>query len=391
MRVKKGVFLLASSLFLLTGCWDKVEINERAFVIGIGIDKFEAGPRANRESPLGEYTSAEDQARNRYSVTYSFPNTGLLAGKGEGDPAFTFTAAGKNFYDIEKLIATRIKQTLFFGHTKVMVVGEDFARDEDLMRELLDAIERNPLLGRKVSLIITPGKAKEVLESKPPLDPRPGWYMSELIRQKQWTSRIPDADLGYILRSLHESQSAITPRVIATEEDIKIAGAAILKDYHLVGWLGEMEARAVMFMQDKLRTTEISPQVGEKEIPVELSDAHTKMRVFERDGEMVVSFDIEAEGIIEQHRFEVRGETFDAAYIRRVEQTAARDIHKQIEETYEKLQKDYEVDIVQANEYLRKFEPDLWRKVKSQWSEIYPHTNLELSVKVKVRRMGVVK
>lgn len=389
MRLKKLFLLGGISIFLLTGCWDKVEINERAFIIGIGIDKFEEEGKGNAE--LGEAREPEDQPRNRYVLTYTFPNTGLIAGKGEGDPSFTFTAVGKNFYDVEKLMATRIKSMVYFGHTKVIVAGEALARDEEMMREVLDAIERSPLLGRRVSFLIVPGQAKEVLKSEPPLDPKPAWYLWELVRQQQRTSRIADADLGYMLRSLHESQVAIAPRVVATEEDMKIAGAAVLKDYRLVGWLGEMENRAVMFMMDKIKTTEISPKVGEKEIPIEIRESSTEMRVFEREGEIVVAFKVESEGEIEQHLFEVHGETFDEKYLRSVEETAARDVNMQIQEAYQKLQKEYQVDVVQAGEHLRKHQPDLWDRVKDKWPEIYPNTKLEVSVKLKIRRIGAVK
>ncbi len=386
----KWILLLSSMTILLTGCWDKVEINEQAFVIAIGLDKFQESEESEDPKP-GEPRKPEDQPRNRYAITYTFPNTGVIAGKGEGDPVFRFTSVGKNLYDVDRLLATRIKNQTFFGHTQVIILGEELARDEELMREVLDAIERNPVLGRKISLLITPGKAADILGSEPPLDPKVGIYISDLIRQRRNTARIADADLGYILRSLHESKVAIAPRIVATEEEIKVAGTAVLKDYRMIGWLGEMETRAMMFMQDKIMATEISPRIEDKIIPVEVTESTTEMKVFERDGEIVTSFKIEMEGNLNQHKFGVIGETFEEAYIRTVERAVAKQINTQITETYDKVQKEYQADVVQVGEHLRKHKPDLWNQVKGQWEELYPFTQVEVSVNMKIRRIGVAK
>ena len=35
------ILLLLSIMFLLSGCWDREELEDRAYVIGLGLDKSE--------------------------------------------------------------------------------------------------------------------------------------------------------------------------------------------------------------------------------------------------------------------------------------------------------------------------------------------------------------
>lgn len=383
------------SVLLVTGCWDKIEIDKRAFVIGMGIDKFEAPKKEEKkgEQEKGKPQKPSDSPRNRYTITYVFPNTGTLAGKAEGgEPSFLYAATGSDFFNIERAIRIRMASSLTFGHTKVVVIGDDLAKDEKLMREVLDVIERTPQIGRKLNFLITPGRAQDILKSSPTGEPQVGMFIRELIdKSKKLTGRMADADMGYILRSLHESKVAIVPRVLSSEDGVIVAGSAVLKDYKRIGWLGEIETKALMFMMDKLNSAEVTVLVDGILIPCEITNTKTKMRVFEEDGTIYTRFEIEGESDVNQHLFGVINQPLNNLYLQRVEKEVNKSIKEFITATYKKIQKDFEADLVQAGEYLRKHEPDLWKKVKDDWEKIYPNTEVQVSVDIKIRRIGVTQ
>lgn len=391
---KMGILILGAICFL-SGCWDKVEIDKQAFVLGIAIDKFEKEEKVQQKADLEMESNGaretEESARNRYSVTFTYPNTGLIAGKGEGDPNFIFTSVGENLNDVRKLLTSRIDSNLYFGHTKLIVIGEEAAKDTMMLREIFDAIERSPSLGRKIDLMITRGKAKEILSCSPPPTPAVALFIRDLMMQQSRTARIPDADLGYILRSMHESNTAIAPRIICSEDDVKVAGCAVLKDFKMLGWLGELETRNLMILMNKVRNIQITVKVDGVETGCELRQSLGKMKVFERDGEIVVSFAIEMEGEVEQHMFEIRQGAYIDKFIKNVETQVAQELKAQIESTFIKIQKEYGADLVQAGEYLRKFQPDIWEKVKDNWDEIFPNAEVEITVKAAIRRVGTVR
>ncbi|MFZ5968822.1 MAG: Ger(x)C family spore germination protein [Bacillota bacterium] len=391
MGRSKILLLMMIGLITLTGCWDKVEIDARAFIVGIGVDKFNEEEVKQKKDTEKETEAPKEAPESRYSITYVSPNTGLIAGKGEGDPNYKFVTVAQNFYEAESEVKTRLGADPFMGHTKVIVIGNEVAENEYMMREVLDTIERNPLIGRKVNFLMTPGTAKDVLFAEPQIDPKAALYIRSIIEKISNPGRMPDADLGYILRSLHESRAAIVPRVLASKDGIKIAGAAVLKDYKSVGWLGERETRAVMFMQDKLKFGVTTVKVEDLLIPCTFDNSKTKMKVVEKDGVITTTFTVEAEGVIQQHFFERRGQTLSDEYMKKVGRAVSEKIRTEIEDTYKLIQKKYGADVTQVGEYLRKHEPDLWEKIKGNWDEIFPTTKVEAVVDYKIRRVGVVK
>ncbi|WP_300297033.1 Ger(x)C family spore germination protein [Anaerosolibacter sp.] len=386
----RKISILLLSCILLTGCWDKVEIEQRAFVSAMGIDKFDPQEEQEKDG-AEEETEPEQISRNRYIVTYRYPNTSVIAGKGEGEPVFKATSIGRTITDINSEVATKLGGNLFFGHLKLIVIGNSLAEDEQLMREVFDYIERNAMIGRKIHYMIASGKAKDLLEVKLARQPVAGLFVRDIIEQNMRTSQIADADIGYILRALHESRAAITPQLEGSEDELKVAGAAVLKDYKKIGWLGELETGAIMFMMDKVKNTEITVRVNELFIPVMIYNSRTAVKVEVRDGEIYAVFDIENEGELSQHLFELIGDTYEDEYLRDVAKAVSEKIKNQVEDTFIRSQKEFNADLIQINEELRKHEPDLWDEVRDNWEEVYPKVKVEANVETDIRRIGTTR
>jgi Ger(x)C family germination protein len=373
---------------LITGCWDKVEIDKRAFVLLVGVDKFEQN---EEDGKINKNENSEEIPPNRYRVTFAYPNTGVFAGKGEGDPKFSYTSVGVNIDDTIENLGTRMDKTLFYRHTKAIILGKDVAKDERLLREMLDVIERSPQVGRKVHLLVAKEKAQDIIRTEAKSEPVLGLYIRELMEQRMRTAKMVDADLGYILRSLHESHAAIIPIISSSKDEFKIVGMGILKGFKMVGELSGVDAKNIMFMFDKVKRSILNVKVDDLIVALDLTEVKTKKRVYEKNGHIYTSFHIETEGNLEQHLFEVKAQPLDNQYIQKIEKVAEKYLEEQIKTTYKKIQKDFGADLIQAGEYLRKYEPDVWKEVKDDWAEIYPKTKVEVHAEIKIRRIGVTQ
>jgi hypothetical protein len=56
-----------------------------------------------------------------------------------------------------------------------------------------------------------------------------------------------------------------------------------------------------------------------------------------------------------------------------------------------KIQKEFETDIIGIDRYLRQRHPDLWKTVEKDWQEIFPNIDIDVSTNVKIRRVGLVR
>ncbi|MGI5850423.1 MAG: Ger(x)C family spore germination protein [Christensenellales bacterium] len=380
----RRLWLLVCMCIFLTGCWDKIEIDNRIYVLAMGLDKI------NEDMPLEK--KIFDLEPNRIKGTFNYPNIGTIAGEGVGESKFTKIATGIDFTDIVKIFTTRLSGVLTFDHTKLIVLGEELAKDEMLFKEILDTIERSPEIGRGINLMVTKGEAEEILSTElSAAEHFLGLFIRDLIDKQTRMARTADADMGYILRTFHESNATVIPRISASEDELIVAGAGVFKNFRLVGWLGETETKMLMFMLNRIDTATFSLKIDEKFISVLSPYSRTKMKVFERDGKIVVSFDIKVEGSLVQHQFGERGETYEIDYLNRVNKEIEKQLKEGIITTYKKIQSEYNADLVQAGEYLRKHEPDLWEKIEEDWDNIFPQTQVEVKVNMEIRRIGATR
>ncbi|HZK56747.1 MAG TPA: hypothetical protein VFD17_00425 [Clostridia bacterium] len=234
MHKKITVFILVT-LFLLTGCWDKVEIDDRAHIDAIGIDKYI--PSSN-----------EEEMPSRYVFTFVFPEP-----KKEEAKDVTVSSVGENLYSVSRIMASRSNKDLFLGHLRTVVLGVDITENPDDFRHILDGIENNRFLSRRVVLAITEGSAKEVVEVSPPMENRVGEFISGIFRRPDRIPRIVGGTAGDILRDLHESGNTIIPKMVPGETDIKIAGGGIINNFRFKGWLGEVETAHLLVLKGETK------------------------------------------------------------------------------------------------------------------------------------------
>lgn len=139
--------LLLLSPLALAGCWDRKEINDVAFVIGSSVDKEN-----------GMYRSA---------LQIALPgNLGGAGSKGGGGG----TSGGKSYYLESKTgitlrsanmeIQAGNSRNLSFSHRRVLLIGEDFARDG--IAPMLDQFARIPQNRLSSLVAVTSGSAYKI-------------------------------------------------------------------------------------------------------------------------------------------------------------------------------------------------------------------------------------
>jgi len=386
-RKKIYIFILIIPMLLLSGCWDKVEIDERAFITGVGFDKYEG---ENHERAEESEKETEGKSIDRYIRTITYPNVAVIAGKEQGKASYVYSSTSISWADAKQQTLLRHNKNYFFAQVKVAIFGEKLVRDEQLFREILDSFQRDVSLNRKLYFLVTPDKAQDILMMDIGKNMDIGLFIEELMDKEVKSPRRAQSDLGTIVIDLNESNAALAPRVIKSKNELKISGSAVLKDNKMVGMLGELETRDASILKGLAKTADYTIKVEDKFIVVSQTDSKSKMRAFEdKEGRINVHFNIRAEGDIGQHYFQTPKEPADTEYIDKVNKKVNELISKELEGVFRKIQKDFKADIFKVGEYLRKFQPDTWDKVKDNWDEIYPKAKVKVSFEMNIRRVGI--
>jgi len=394
MKKVLKVMLLFCFTICLTGCWDKIEINERAYVYAIGYDVFnEAFYEAAQDRDIGLIESPKMTERNRFVVTFSTPNLKAIGNKASSDELrFVLSTVGNNIYDATTLMSSRINRVFYFNYTKALIFSEEFARNEEYMKETIDNINRHNQLSRKVYMYVTEGTAKDVIETDNVFEPRTGIFLSQVFQSKQRTARYYYKPFEDILLDINKTGCTLLPRITPGKEQLKIAGSGVLKDYKFVGWLGEIETRAVSFIRNKVNSEIVNIKVDEQTwIPFIITNSVTKPSSKIEDSKIIMNYNIQIEGYLEQFKMEKESSLTDSNYIATIEQKVEESLKKDIEDTVEKVQKEYQADALGVGDYLSKFEPDTWDKVKDDWSNYFKDVEINVYIDAKIRRFGLTK
>ena len=399
IRLIIGVLLLSLGL-ALAGCWDSVELEERGMVTSLGIDKY-SYTRARAEAG-DDAIIPEDISRNRYTVTFSLPSADFIK-EDLGKANIIYSTVGESLYNTSRLLTTRINSQVYFGHLSTIVLGETIVQDEHLFREILDVIERDALISRRVNLVISACPAQDVLKVESNLTPVTGDFIKMLFQNKERSSRSGIADMGSILKELHNSGNTVIPRITARESDLNIAGSAVIKNYQLEGWLGEIETRAIEIMKGRTKTVGYSVHYGEEDVEDTGAYAHDfhvvsinsifVPRKFDlvQDSPMELVIRVGVRGKIEQFYLDPHQDLLDRKIINRVEEKLARRITEELEAVIDKLQKEYRVDVIGLGDYINKYHHDLWQNIEEDWTNIFPSIVIKVDTDVKIRRIGMIR
>jgi len=383
MHNKRHLALVSLLLLLplcLTGCWDVVEMEERAFVIGMGID--------------------EGSKPGQLKLTYQIAVPRTLAsggqGGGAGDPYFTITAEGQNFYLADRAIAASAERVLDLEHLQVIVFGEGFARAG--IDRVVDPLLRSPQVRRRTTVFVSRGEAKNVFQVKPFLEATTAMYMAGMIESNEpRTFRVSAAvDLGRIAENIRRQSDYAIARVTPGERALKGAGAAVFKQYHMIGWLGEVEATALKLLRGEITpgATVVFPSRSQMAglVTLLVSSGHTTVKPVFRDGKVV--FDVEIKMMMDLAA--VENLNFDAsneAFLRQAEQDAARHIEKICQTVFKKTQSEefQGTDIFEFGRLTRNYHYRWWLENEKNWDEFYRNAELDVKVTLQIQRILLIR
>lgn len=185
----------------LTGCWDKRELDRKAYVIGIGLDK--------------------DEQQGKIMVTYLIANPEVgsqQSGGGTNEPTQEILSlTGSDFISSRNTANAVITREISYDLLRVIIVSEEFAKDPDFIRWIYSATKDREIK-RSTHLIVTKEKAKTFInKNKPKLETRPHKYFEFIMQRGIDTGLIPDADLNNYYR-VTESDADLFLAIYATTE-----------------------------------------------------------------------------------------------------------------------------------------------------------------------------
>ncbi len=388
MRPLNKLILAFFSCVLLTGCWDKVELENRGFVISLGIDKYA------KDKDVG-IMSNDRSNFNRFNVSMALADMAKLgskdAARDDSKPKAVKIAGSETISSGMNLIDSYSSKKNYFGITKDVIFSADILKDEDLFREAIDAIERDTELSRKVIVLATKEKASKVLASKATGEPLVGLFVTNFYRNNYKSLSLAfKMDLQELLQQLHMSGTAVIPQISIESDAAKLGGAAVVKDFKLQGFLNDIETRGYLWVKNKVLGSEVNVAYDNTFIPLNIKKNKTKVTFGEENGNLTCTIDVKAEANIDEYVFE-KESLFKDNKLPEIEGLCDAEIKKEILDIANLFQQKYKADAFGFNETVKKKNYDLWQKYNDNWEQSFEKMQFNVTVNAKIKRIGVIK
>lgn len=395
MKIKKQmnrILPLFLCCTILSGCWDRIEIDKRIFISTIAID---AGKDIGKEDELKKVKPTDPfqgSIAQKLNITYGFPDVSELSPGKSGKPKGQYITVEANSMEDGILQATsKSSRSVHLEQTKLLMISSEILAYPDTFKEIIDYFQRNPRLNRMLQVVITDGKAQTYLTYKPPMENSSEAYLVGLLDNSTVNSTILPVSLNELLESLNQSNNAILPRLIIEPEnkDLKLDGVGIIKDYKLQGYLNYEETSVLEMLRGKLKGG--SKVIYKDEHPVNyiIEGMERKITSSSQGGKLKFNVSIKLEGKILNYYF---GEKlYSDKQLTSLENDFSKSISQECERVVNLTQQQYGVDPIGFREYLENYDPKAWNTIKENWSDAYKSADVTTKVQVSIRRIGAVQ
>ncbi|AFS77237.1 spore germination protein, Ger(X)C family [Gottschalkia acidurici 9a] len=386
-RFTKIIAIAMTVLLFTTGCWDRIEIDNRAFVVMMGLDLYDP-----EKSTSGERHKPPKNEENRYKITYVLPRFAAIKEAPSSEQqsgAIVLQTVAKSAYRGTRELTARMDSRPFFQHMKAFVFGIGVVENEQYFMEVLDGLERNTDISSKIHIFVTNEQSNDILSVKSTLKP--------LEYKLQGMGQAYRGTPMYIPKTLEEvindvlAGDAVIPRIQASDTEVKVAGSAVIKEKKFFAWLEEEETRAVAFLTNNVKKAILEVDYNGINIPYMVERARTKKSAKIEDGKIVIDIMISTKGDIQQYIVGKEPRLTDVDFLKELEEIIEKQIKDEAERIINKVQKEMEVDIIGIGDHLKRYEPKIWKQVEHDWREVYPTVDINVKVTSSITDIGTVK
>ncbi len=318
-------FMLIFAITLsTTSCYDKIELEDRDLVLTAGIDKYvedeettesnseeteEESSESGEKQPLTlqsrENVIAESLENNRFTVTLSVPNPYDVINDQDDPDRIVFSNAETVTGAVDK-INKNYGTKLDFAQTKVIILGRSLLEDPELLKQTIDALERNKRLSRKVLVLATEHDAKEVMNSEFKDIKILGYFLSNYYANNK-TGNIHSSNQGLIslIQSLEKTKNAIIPLISIYDKEIDLSNALIVKNLKWEEVAFEEDLRGYLIMiNDKNTPILITTQFEDFFVPLRSTKRKIDTFITKENDTLYYNINMQVEGSINEFSFD---------------------------------------------------------------------------------------
>lgn len=384
---------LSLAATLLTGCWDKQELNDLGLVSGTSFDWV------------------DNQWKMTYQIINPSTSSGTLSGGNGGGiapPFLTFTTMGSTIFDgAAKSNLTSTRQ-LFFSHSHMTVIGEKLGAHG--IGQLLDLFLRRPDARETVFVFVTQRDPQDILNQLLQISKNQGAGIELMIEQEEkLNSYYPGIRMYELTQALtSDSHCAIVPELVLSAEKVmdkpddtqvtdlptrlSLGSLGVFKDDKLIGWMTQEEGLGLSFLTNRVKKSSIpfasNPEKKKEDASFSLLHSKTKVKPTWEKDHFAIDISIRGSGTLLE--LGSPADLSDSATIKKLEDCIEQKILKEIDLSWKKVQQ-LKADVTGFAPYIHRKYPKKWGKIAKDktWDETFEKIELRPRIDITIERFGL--
>ena len=384
---KKAIIIIILALIIcciVTGCWDRQELNEINIIMGIAQDFDE---NAKQITVVGIDPSQKPMAKEG----------------GKGTPGYSiFSAKGRTLFDAEKNLAMLSPRRDFWAHCDLILVSKEQAQKEGV-RDMLGFFSRDYSRRLTATLIVTEGRADEMFLTGTTVSQNPAQEILDIQRFVEKSGKgihksiyeflaETEAVTGVSLTEFYIIKDFGGDTNISGRGEEKFAqGIAVFKDYKLIGLLSPEETQGANWLRKDMlpgcAVTFPSQKDGPVDVSFEIDIIKTNIEPLLTANGSIVRVGIEVTGKIIE--YDGQENLMDVKILKAIEEACSEQIKREILRSWDKCQQELEVDDFRLGDLFANKYKTVLKLSQEEWREVFLDMQLELDIKTTIRNSGL--
>lgn len=377
-------------LSLLTGCWNKKELNELAIATGLAVDKTEDG----------------------YQLSVQIVNPGEVSPQANASgttPVTVRSEQGETMYETIRRLSLKNSRRIYTSHLRLLVISDEVAKEG--ITEILDYLSRDKDFRADFFVVIAKqSKAKDILKIQTITETISAnalhtlletsgevWgdtvaiNLKELLDMLTIPGKSPVVSGIEIKGDLKEGETKTNTETTESPAGFNYLGLGVFQKDKLIGWLSEGDGQGYNYITDKIRNSvvHINCPSGEGKMSIEVMRSKTKQHAkLDKDGKPKIELDVRIEANIGET--ECSADLANPSEISEMEKLLEKEITKRIDETINKVQGEFQTDIFGFGEAIYRSHPKVWKEINGDWEEHFVNLDVKVKVKVNINQLGTI-
>lgn len=350
----KRIILILICLFITTGCYDYIEINDLSFISSIGID----------------YKDEE------YNLTFEILNDTKNGSEQASQKSYTISAKGNTLAKAFDNASLKIAKVPYFYHLKAIVISEDIAKYHT--KEVIEYVTRDTEIRNGFYLVIAKDvTAEKIINNANENNPVVGNQITKLIEtnKKYYNITYPKTFEDILEKFQNDKIDSVISVITLENNDIKALGIGTFDGYQYQSTLSQLDSGYLNILIGEANNILVQKKYNKKPVSVNLFDGKTKYN-FENN-KIIIDITIDAEIKENMPEFDLRN---DKTY-----QELSKDFSSLVTKDIQNL-----IDIIKKNNTdILGLENLYYKKYRQSKKNILDY-DIEVNAIVKINKRGLI-